>query len=150
MVFNFYRCCCICWCCSSDFCWLSKMLCCSMRLLQVSMVMFYSTYWSIVLRYIPYTLKASFRPLLLKRGEGQNPLVKDFCPNYVQEFGLLGSNITHWFRQGGYTAAVSICLILGVSECQKWLGASTSKYEKDKFVFIFFRVSAKILFKNWL
>ncbi len=43
-----------------------------------------------------FTLQASFKPLLLKRGGGsKNPLVEvtvnskeDFCPNYVQEFGL--------------------------------------------------------------
>ncbi len=45
-----------------------------------------------------FTLQTSFKPLLLKRGGG-GPLVEvtvnskeesseDFCPNYVQEFGL--------------------------------------------------------------
>ncbi len=42
-----------------------------------------------------FTLQTSFKPLLLK-GEGGNPLVEvivnskeeNFCPNYVQEFGL--------------------------------------------------------------
>jgi hypothetical protein len=47
-----------------------------------------------------FALKTSFKPLLLKGVGGVNPLVEvtvnikeenseDFCPNYVQEFGLL-------------------------------------------------------------
>ncbi len=56
-------------------------------------------YLGLRLPYEMFTIQTSFKQLLLTEGGGVNPLVEvtenskkensgDFCPNYVQEFGL--------------------------------------------------------------